>query len=1050
MENEIRILIVEDLASDAELNIRETRKVLDNCRFVVVDTEKGFLSSLKEFRPHLILSDYSMPEFDGLTALSLAVEHSPETPVIIVTGSVNEDTAVECMKAGASNYVIKQHIKRLGSAVLHALEERKLNISHKQARLALQESEQRYKALFDLSPVGILVQNSNNYIVNVNQAYCRITGYAREELTGRHVSILVPEDDRDNIRLNTRTILKDSFFSREAECIRKDGRTVYLELTESSIALEKGEKGIMTIAIDISERKKAEEALRRSEAIYHDLFEANKDGISIVPILPGDTISNFLEINETGAAMLGYTKQEILEIPVMTLEAGNAEQELQNRKENLLNHGTTSFETNFIHRSGKLIPAEVKAMLITFDGKPAIMNIVREIAERKQNEILQRILYNIASAALSITSLEKFFECVSSELSALMDTRNFYIALYDEKTGMLNSPFEREEKQSVKVWPSEKSLTGLVVKNQEPLLLSREQIRIMADDGLINPIGDPSEIWMGVPLKAGNAAFGAIVVQSYDNPEAFNENSLRILEITANELSTFIQRKKAEEETRKLSKAIEQNPVAIVITDINGTVEYINPKFTAITHYSPEEIIGKTQGVFKSVTQPDEVYKDLWETIGSGNNWQGEMKNKRKDGSDYWENVVISPIFDETGSITNFVAVKEDITEMKNLIGELKIAKEKAEESDRLKTAFLQNISHEIRTPLNGILGFSELLIQDWTTPEEKVEYSEAIRISGKRLIEIISNVLDISIIETRQIILNPTYFDLNSLFYELNGFYHSQASQKSLLFNYIIPDATEGRMIYADRSRINQVLANLLNNAIKFTKQGKIVFGYKLINKEILFTVSDTGIGIKDEHKQRIFTRFYQAEHSSARSYEGAGLGLSISHGLVLAMGGKIWFESKEGEGTTFFFSIPVAGANFIEDDQASGISSHKQSDIVMIAEDDYTSYQLLLTTLKKWNIGVVRAETGIQAVEMVRANNRIKLVLMDIKMPEMDGFEATQIIKSLRPELPVVIQTAYAFKDDNEKAFAYGCDDFITKPISTEKLFVLLERFLGNKPVA
>ncbi len=1050
MENEIRILIVEDLTSDAELNIRETRKVLDNCRFVVVDTEKGFLSSLKEFRPHLILSDYSMPEFDGLTALSLAVEHSPETPVIIVTGSVNEDTAVECMKAGASNYVIKQHIKRLGSAVLHALEERKLNISHKQARLALQESEQRYKALFDLSPVGILVQNSNNYIVNVNQAYCRITGYAREELTGRHVSILVPEDDRDNIRLNTRTILKDSFFSREAECIRKDGRTVYLELTESSIALEKGEKGIMTIAIDISERKKAEEALRRSEAIYHDLFEANKDGISIVPILPGDTISNFLEINETGAAMLGYTKQEILEIPVMTLEAGNAEQELQNRKENLLNHGTTSFETNFIHRSGKLIPAEVKAMLITFDGKPAIMNIVREIAERKQNEILQRILYNIASAALSITSLEKFFECVSSELSALMDTRNFYIALYDEKTGMLNSPFEREEKQSVKVWPSEKSLTGLVVKNQEPLLLSREQIRIMADDGLINPIGDPSEIWMGVPLKAGNAAFGAIVVQSYDNPEAFNENSLRILEITANELSTFIQRKKAEEETRKLSKAIEQNPVAIVITDINGTVEYINPKFTAITHYSPEEIIGKTQGVFKSGTQPDEVYKDLWETIGSGNNWQGEMKNKRKDGSDYWENVVISPIFDETGSITNFVAVKEDITEMKNLIGELKIAKEKAEESDRLKTAFLQNISHEIRTPLNGILGFSELLIQDWTTPEEKVEYSEAIRISGKRLIEIISNVLDISIIETRQIILNPTYFDLNSLFYELNGFYHSQASQKSLLFNYIIPDATEGRMIYADRSRINQVLANLLNNAIKFTKQGKIVFGYKLINKEILFTVSDTGIGIKDEHKQRIFTRFYQAEHSSARSYEGAGLGLSISHGLVLAMGGKIWFESKEGEGTTFFFSIPVAGANFIEDDQASGISSHKQSDIVMIAEDDYTSYQLLLTTLKKWNIGVVRAETGIQAVEMVRANNRIKLVLMDIKMPEMDGFEATQIIKSLRPELPVVIQTAYAFKDDNEKAFAYGCDDFITKPISTEKLFVLLERFLGNKPVA
>ena len=1050
MENETRILIVEDLASDAELNIRETRKVLDNCSFKVVDTEKEFINSLEEFRPHLILSDYSMPEFDGLTALSLAIEHSPETPVIIVTGSVNEDTAVECMKAGASNYVIKQHIKRLGTAVLHALEERKLNISHKQARLALLESEQRYKALFDLSPVGILVQNSNNYIINVNQAYCRITGYDKEQLIGNHISVLVPENDIDSILVNTATIFSDSFFSREAECIRRDGSIVNLELTESSIILEKGENGIMTIAIDITERKKAEEALRRSEAKYHDLFEANKDGIAIIPIHPDDTISKFLEINETGAAMLGYTKQEILDIPILNLEAGFIEEEMIARRENLINYGSTSFETSFIHKSGCLIPVEVKAMIIMFEGNPAIMNIVREIGERKQTELLQRMLYNIASAAISVNSLEKFFESVSSELSVMMDTRNFYIAFYDEITGMLHSPFEREEKQSVKKWPAEKSLTGLVIKTSEPLLLSREQIREMAEDGLINQIGDPSEIWMGVPLKAGNSAFGAIVVQSYDNPEAFNENSLRILEITANELSTFIQRKKAEEETRKLSKAIEQNPVAIVITDINGTVEYVNPKFTAITHYSPEEIIGKSHGVLKSGEQPDEVYQELWATISSGKNWQGEMKNKRKDGSDYWENVVISPIFDESGLITNYVAVKEDITTMKNMIAELSIAKEKAEESDRLKTAFLQNISHEIRTPLNGILGFSELLIQDWTTAEEKVEYSEAIRISGKRLIEIISNVLDISIIETRQIILNPSYFDLNALFYELNGFYHSQAAQKSLAFNYFIPESTDGRMIYADRSRINQILSNLLNNAIKFTKQGEIVFGYKQINKEILFSVTDTGVGIKDEYKHRIFTRFYQAEHSSARSYEGAGLGLSISHGLVQAMGGKIWFESNEGEGTTFFFSIPVAGATVYEDEQSTGSSWHKQSDIVMIAEDDYTSYRLLLTTLKKWNIGVLRAETGVQAVEMVRANKQIKLVLMDIKMPEMDGFEATQIIKSLRPDLPVVIQSAYAFKDDNEKAFAYGCDDFITKPISTEKLFALLERFLGTKPVS
>ncbi|MBK6344726.1 MAG: PAS domain S-box protein [Bacteroidales bacterium] len=295
-----------------------------------------------------------------------------------------------------------------------------------------------------------------------------------------------------------------------------------------------------------------------------------------------------------------------------------------------------------------------------------------------------------------------------------------------------------------------------MIKQQKPLLLTRNQISQLAESGEINIIGTRSEIWLGVPLFSGKKAMGAMVVQSYDNPYAYNKDSIYILELMAHELSSYIARKEAEQDTLKLSKAIEQNPVSIVITNKEGFIEYVNPKFSEITGYSGKEAIGQKPSILKSGAHSDEFYRELWQTITSGKDWQGEMQNRKRDGSFYWENVIISPILNESGKITNFVAVKEDITEKKNIIEELKIAKEKAEESDRLKTAFLQNISHEIRTPLNGILGFSELLIQEWTSPEERIEYNEAIQISGKRLIEIVSNVLDISIIETGQVILNP------------------------------------------------------------------------------------------------------------------------------------------------------------------------------------------------------------------------------------------------------------------------------------------------------
>ncbi|MHC1777844.1 MAG: PAS domain S-box protein [Lentimicrobium sp.] len=917
MKTQTRILIVEDLPADAGLNMREAQKVIDNCEFEVVDTEKDFLKSISEFKPDLILSDYSMPEFDGLTALSLAIKHVPETPVIIVTGSVNEDTAVECMTNGAANYVIKQHIKRLGTAILHALEERKHKIEHRKAREALEESEKRYRSLFELSPVGILVVDNNGTILNVNETYCRISGYKVDELLAMRIQDL-----------------------------------------EANITPEK-----------LAERRNA--------------FDRNSSHI---------------------------------------------------------------FETQLIHKSEKLIPVEISGSLVNFDGEPAIMIIMRDISERKFREKLQKMQYNIANAVINANSLHAMYEAVRDELSNIIDTTNFFVAFYNKETGMMQSPFE-QELDIIEEWPADKSLSGLIVKQKKSLLLSRSQISEMAEKGIINLIGSRSEKWLGVPLYSGKQAIGAMVVQSYSNTNAYNEDSKYILELAAHELSNYLSRKETEQHAIKLSKAVEQNPVSIIITDNNGKIEYVNPKFIEVTGYSFTEAVGMRPSILKSGEQDNPFYEHLWNTITSGSDWHGEMKNKKKDGTYFWENAIISPIFDEKGVITNFVAVKEDITEKKNIIRELSIAKDKAEESDRLKTAFLQNISHEIRTPLNGILGFSELLIQDWTSPEERIEYNEAIRMSGKRLIEIISNVLDISIIETGQVLLNPDSFMLNPMMHELYSFYQTHALQKGLELKYDLGEDDENCLLIADQSRINQVIANLLNNAIKYTKKGEIIFGYKFIDGEVLFSVTDSGIGISKAHHSRIFTRFYQADSSSARNYEGAGLGLSISHGLVQAMGGKIWFESSPGLGSSFYFTIPINGSLKQSEVPIIEISVHQDNEVVLIADDDFTSFKLLETSLRKWNLTVIHAETGLEAVELVKNYDNIKLVLMDVKMPEMDGFEATRIIKSLKPGLPVIIQTAYAFADDTEKAFAFGCDDFLSKPIATDKLYLLFEKYLGRE---
>ena len=381
---------------------------------------------------------------------------------------------------------------------------------------------------------------------------------------------------------------------------------------------------------------------------------------------------------------------------------------------------------------------------------------------------------------------------------------------------------------------------------------------------------------------------------------------------------------------------------------------------------------------------------------------------------------------------------------------ELIKAKERAEESDRLKTAFLNNMSHEIRTPMNGILGFSELLDDETLTVEERKQYVKIINNNGLQLLSIINDIIDISKIHSTQLTLNTVSFNLNHLLDDLFITYEDKKIQKDKIQIKLLLEKAfdeENSMILSDDIRIKQIFFNLLSNALKFTKTGFIKFGYTATDGKLQFFVQDSGKGIAKEKQSLIFERFRQEEDTYTREFGGTGLGLSISKGLVELLGGDMWLVSDEGIGTTFYFSIPYNTnpeekveihnivPTIVEDHQIKKLK-------ILIAEDDETSNLLLTTIVKKYCKEDLHARTGIEAVAACLHNPDIDLVLMDIKMPEMNGYYATREIRKFNKTVIIIAQTAYALYDDREKALKAGCNDYISKPISQVLLKELVKK--------
>jgi hypothetical protein len=413
------------------------------------------------------------------------------------------------------------------------------------------------------------------------------------------------------------------------------------------------------------------------------------------------------------------------------------------------------------------------------------------------------------------------------------------------------------------------------------------------------------------------------------------------------------------------------------------------------------------------------------------------------------------------GKIVAIQGMFRDITESKQAESELIKAKERAEESNRLKSAFLANMSHEIRTPMNGILGFSDLLKTPNLSGEKQQKYIEVIEKSGKRMLNIINDIVDISKIEAGLINVDIKEYNVNEQIEYIYTFFKPEVEAKGmqLFFKNTLP--VKEATINTDREKLFAILTNLIKNAIKYSVEGSIEFGYVLKmgseiidqsrNAELEFFVKDTGIGIPKDRQEDVFERFIQADIMDTMARQGAGLGLSISKAYIEMLGGEIWVESEEDIGSTFYFTLPynaVLKEKKIEitPEVSDNTKNHIKNLKILIAEDDEASEMIISINVSEFSNEILKARTGTEAVETCRNNPDIDLILMDIKMPDLDGYEATGQIRQFNKEVIIIAQTAYGLSGDREKSLDAGCNDYISKPIKKDHLAALIQKHFNK----
>jgi PAS domain S-box-containing protein len=770
--------------------------------------------------------------------------------------------------------------------------------------------------------------------------------------------------------------------------------------------------GVSALSIDITDQKLADEKLRNSEERFKILFNYAPDAFFLI-----DTEGKCVDGNIAAEKLLGLEKSELIGRNIMELHFLSSEQKIG--AWNLIGKGpgnaTGPDEFVLSRKDGSKIAVEIIFHPVNIEGQTLILGLARDIDDRKaaenalrESEEWFRNLFEQSSDGIFYSDMD----------GNIIDFNRSFAEMHG---------YTHDEILNMNIGDLDSPEAKKLIAQRMDSLKKGENLKFEVDHFHKDGHRVPLEITASL-INMGSKNY--VMASHRDRTEKrIAEESLRI----------------SEENFRII---FDENPLPTILSEIpSGKIAFANKKMSEIMKTTSDHIIGKTANDLGLLKIPEDQEK-LTKLIGS-KGFVDNLEVNNDYGGQPGTDLICMRLVTMMGK-KYCLTVVQDITDRKNAEMAVIKAREKAEESDRLKSAFLANMGHEIRTPMNGILGFSELLKNPLLSVEEHRTYLNIIEKSGARMLTIINDLIDISKIESGQMSVNFSVFNINDQCDYLYEFFIPEIEAKGLKFSFSSRLTQNEALIRSDKDKVNAVLMNLIKNSIKFTDKGSIEYGCSKKGGYLEFFVKDTGVGISPEHKEIIFERFRQGSESLNRNYEGAGLGLSISKSFVEMLSGKIWLESTPGRGSVFYFTIPylleLHFDNGTVQEIPADVKSNDRGLKILIAEDDNVSVILLSSILKNFSNEMLVARSGTEAVEICTGHPDVDLILMDIKMPGIDGYEAIKQIRRINSDVIIIAQTAYAQIGDRQKAEDAGCNDYIAKPILKNELLSLIKKYFND----